>query len=181
MFEKRYKQGEDAYVARDRFICVTDGVGGWARKLVDAGGFTKEYVSHIATMYDQGDYSSLKDLLDNASKKTKAKGSSTCVMAELREENPTQLDTCNLGDSAYLLVRPKQSEENVQFEKVFRSATQQSRFNAPFQTGTDKRWPTKAYSTSHAIENNDIIIMGSDGVFDNLFDDDIIQCLYGQI
>ena len=92
---------------RDRFLCVTDGVGGWARKLVDAGGFTKEYVKHIAEMYDRGEYTTLKDLLDNASKRTKARGSSTCVMAELREEEPTVLKTCNLGDSGYLLVRPK--------------------------------------------------------------------------
>ena len=54
MFEKRWKMGEDNYVVRDKFICVTDGVGGWIRRLVDAGGFTKEYVKHIARLYDQG-------------------------------------------------------------------------------------------------------------------------------
>lgn len=88
-FEKRYKMGEwlldqigeDAFILRDDFICVMDGVGGWINKLVDAGAFTKEYTMHMANMYDQGDYTTLKDLLDNASKKTKALGSSTCVMA----------------------------------------------------------------------------------------------------
>jgi serine/threonine protein phosphatase PrpC len=106
MFEKRYKQGEDNYVVRDRFICVTDGVGGWIRKLVDTGLFTKEYVVHMADLYDKGEYTSLKDLLDNASKMTKAMGSSTCVMAELTSDDPLTLKTCNLGDSAYLLARP---------------------------------------------------------------------------
>ena len=130
---------------------VTDGVGGWARKLVDAGKFTKEYVTHIANLYDTGDFTDLKSLLDNASKMTKASGSSTCVMAQLKDESPNELFTCNLGDSAYLLLRPSRSEDVVQFETLFRSATQQSRFNAPFQTGTGKRWPTKAFSTSHPI------------------------------
>ena len=40
---------------------------------------------------------------------TKAKGSSTCVMAEIvpgSNEDEAILNTCNLGDSAYLLVRP---------------------------------------------------------------------------
>lgn len=46
-FEKRDEMGEDAYVLRDRFICVTDGVGGWIRKLVKTGNFTKEFVRHI--------------------------------------------------------------------------------------------------------------------------------------
>jgi hypothetical protein len=43
-FEKRDEMGEDNYVVRDRFICVTDGVGGWIRKLVRTGFFTKEFV-----------------------------------------------------------------------------------------------------------------------------------------
>ena len=85
---------------------MTDGVGGWIRKLVHTGLFTKEYVQHIARLYDNKDYTSLKDLLDNASKMTKATGSTTCVMAELRDENPYKMDTCNLGDSGYILVRP---------------------------------------------------------------------------
>ena len=119
-FEKRDEMGEDAYVVRDNFICVTDGVGGWIRKLVKTGKFTKEYVRHIAQLYDQKQYQNLKELLDNASKMTKAKGSSTCVMAELTAEEPDVLKTCNLGDSGYLLVRPLDNK----MEKLFRSASQ---------------------------------------------------------
>ena len=85
MFEKRYKQGEDNYIVRDRFICVMDGVGGWSRKLIDAGTFTKEFSLHMAKIYDDGNFGTLKKLLDNSSRKTKAKGSSTCVMAQLEE------------------------------------------------------------------------------------------------
>ena len=105
-FEKRYKKGEDNYVVRPNFLCVTDGVGGWIRKLVDTGLFTKEFVVHIAINYDQNSYESLKDLLDKSSKMTKAIGSSTCVMVELKNE---ELKTCNLGDSGYLLLRPTRS------------------------------------------------------------------------
>ena len=151
MFEKRCELGEDAYVVRDQLICVTDGVGGWRRKLVYTGLFTKEFVKHIAALYDAKNYTTLKDLLDNASKMTKAKGSTTCVMAELRDENPYQMDTCNLGDSGYLLVRPTHKNGEPHIEKLFRSATQQHRFNAPYQTGTEKTWPTRAFSTSHSI------------------------------
>ena len=119
MFEKRYKSGEDNFVAKSKFICVTDGVGGWVRKMVDPGLFTKEYVVHIAEMYDSGDYSNLKELLDNASKKTKAKGSSTCVMASLSSDSPTTLNTCNLGDSGYMLFRP--IRESNKFDLLFKS------------------------------------------------------------
>jgi protein phosphatase PTC7 len=78
-----------------------------------------------------------------------------------------------LGDSAYILLRPLDDK----IEKVFRSATQQHRFNAPYQTGTEKAWPTRAFSTEHIVQNDDIVVMGSDGIFDNLFDEDIICCL----
>jgi len=103
---------------------VTDGVGGWIRKLVHTGLFTKEYVRHIARLYDNKEYASLKELLDNASKMTKARGSSTCVMAELSDESPNMMKTCNLGDSGYLLVRPVKKDDQVVIEKVFRSKTQ---------------------------------------------------------
>ena len=146
MFEKRYKRGEDSYVAHPRFICVCDGVGGWIRKLVDVGLFSKEFTRHINELYVKKQYSSLKDLLDSASKMTKAKGSSTCVMAELTDSKT--LSTCNLGDSGYMLFRP-QPDGTTHF--MFKSETQQHRFNAPYQTGTDKTWPTRAKSLSHEI------------------------------
>jgi serine/threonine protein phosphatase PrpC len=122
-FEKRDEMGEDNYVVRDRFICVTDGVGGWIRKLVKTGKFTKEYVQHIAHLYDKNEYETLKDLLDNASKMTIAKGSSTCVMAELTKDKPNWLKTCNLGDSGYLVVRPQYDGKNG-IVKLYRSKSQ---------------------------------------------------------
>jgi protein phosphatase PTC7 len=46
-FEKRNKLGEDAYVAENRFICACDGVGGWIRKLVETGDFSREFAVNI--------------------------------------------------------------------------------------------------------------------------------------
>ena len=54
---------------------------------------------------------------------TKAKGSSTCVMASLSDSNPNLMETCNLGDSAYLLVRPVDDHGQLNIKKVFRSKT----------------------------------------------------------
>ena len=39
--------------------------------------------------------------------------------------------------------------------------------------------PTEAQDFDHRVEHNDIVILGSDGVFDNLFDQQIIkECIY---
>ena len=89
MYEKRWKLGEDAYViaqgnfedwrtaGRETFICVMDGVGGWQRRLVDAGKFTKEMAKHIKEIYvneytgypgkehaEGSEIRTLKDILD---------------------------------------------------------------------------------------------------------------------
>ena len=51
-FDKRHKDGEDALLVRSNFICVLDGVGGWADSLVDPGKMTKEFISHVRDLYD---------------------------------------------------------------------------------------------------------------------------------
>ena len=109
------------YLVRDRLICVLDGVGGWIEILIDSGKMTKELITHIARNYDAGDFLSLHDLLDKSVQETKAKGSTTCVFAELPETSSSQdevwMKTLNLGDSGYMILRPGASE----LEMVFKS------------------------------------------------------------
>lgn len=56
---------------------------------------------------------------------------------------------------------------------IYQSEEQQHSFNFPFQIGTHGDDPNKADNTSHIINNNDIIILGTDGLFDNLYGEDI--------
>jgi len=126
-FDKRHKQGEDnLYLAANgRLVCVLDGVGGWSEILVDAGLMTKELVGHLKNVYENryltGELSSLNDILHEAVKLTKAKGSTTCVLFELQDEAKDEksiiVKTSNLGDSGYLVLRP--SSRNL--ETVFKS------------------------------------------------------------
>lgn len=71
-----------------------DGVGGWINKLIDSGIMTKEYIGHLGDIVDLngiGDLSkevghesmSLSEIMDDAMKRQKAKGSTTIVMAHL--------------------------------------------------------------------------------------------------
>lgn len=81
---------------KETFICVMDGVGGWVRRMVDTGQFTKEMAKHIKEIYineytgypgkehtTDSKIHTLKDILDHASKRTNLPGSTTCVMAEI--------------------------------------------------------------------------------------------------
>ena len=91
------------------------------------------------------------------------------------------MKTCNLGDSGYLIVRPG-SKGNM--EKIFRSTSQQHYFNCPYQCGHKDYYnlPYNAEDNQHEVKHNDIVVMGSDGVFDNLFDEQIMkECIKPQL
>ena len=95
-------------------------------------------------------------------------------MAKFDTRNNNQIKTSNLGDSGYVLFRPNSSGN---LEKLFRSKEQQFSFNFPYQCGTGADLPYVAFDTEHEIQANDIMVMASDGVFDNMYDDDIEACV----
>jgi protein phosphatase PTC7 len=94
-------------------------------------------------------------------------GSSTACVTALRGN---QLLTANLGDSGFLLVR----EGNL----IFRSKEQQYQFNFPYQLSGEAKYSEKvekAERHSIDVQEGDIIVLGTDGLFDNLFDEQIIK------
>ena len=61
-------------------------------------------------------------------------------------------------------------------ELIFRTEEQQHAFNFPFQLGTQSGdRPADALSFSVSVSEGDIVILGTDGLYDNLFDEDILQ------
>lgn len=95
-------------------------------------------------------------------------GSSTCLLALLHH---SQLLVANLGDCSLLVLRGG--------EIIFRTDEMQHAFNFPLQLGTHSRdEPMKdAKQYNVGVENGDIVIVGSDGLMDNLFEDEIIDTL----
>ena len=169
-FEKRYKYGEDAYVLGERLIGVLDGVGGWKKKKnVDVGLMSKELAKNIQTVYDSGSAKDLNKVIKKAVKRTENRGASTVVLAELSpnfDGETATLSTCNVGDCAYMLFRPMAGQS----ELMFRSEVQKNRMK-PVSIGNHSK-PKDfkiAASNEHKLLENDIIVMASDGVWDNLY------------
>lgn len=180
-YKKRDRGGEDAWLLTEELLAVADGVGGWNRKGVDPGIFARELCAHVWSDYKKlrveegktcGEIN-LKTILIDAVAKTKAIGTSTFVMAFI-ERKEGILKTLNLGDSGFLIIRPK---DNSDFELIFRSKEQQHRFNCPYQCGTNYGPPTNADVHAHMVKDKDIVILATDGVLDNLFDQDILTCV----
>lgn len=173
---KRDKGGEDAATITESFIALADGVGGWAESGIDPAKYSRQLCKNIQglIMYDNGVkyMCNPKLLCVEAAELTTETGSSTCVIASLDKEAPI-LYTSNLGDSGYLLVRV--TDKDV--VSIFRSKEQTHGFNFPYQIGTNGDDPSRADTQVHGIEHNDILVVGTDGLFDNVYDERIMELI----
>ncbi|XP_050408002.1 protein phosphatase PTC7 homolog [Patella vulgata] len=178
---KKWTFGDDAYfIARNKtsdVIGIADGVGGWRNYGVDPSAFPRTLMATCERMVHEGRFrpqapasvieDSYQELMQQ---KMPLIGSSTACIVSLHREERT-IYTANLGDSGYLLIRDNQV--------VHRSQEQQHYFNTPYQLSvvppsqeglvlSDS--PDMAESNSHAVEEGDIILLGTDGLFDNMTD-----------
>ncbi|GAA0168188.1 protein phosphatase [Lithospermum erythrorhizon] len=166
--DKEETGGEDAH-----FICtdnhaigVADGVGGWADLGVNAGLYARELMTNTVTAIQEEPRGSIDPAraLEKAHSSTKARGSSTACIITLTEQG---LHACNLGDSGFMVVREGST--------VFRSPSQQHDFNFPYQleSGIDGDLPGSGEVFKIPVASGDVIIAGTDGLFDNLYNNEI--------
>lgn len=181
-----YCGGEDAYfIESDSGVLgIADGVGGWTRYDIDPGLFSRELMKHAAEEARAG----VVDPVENmkaAHNKTFELGSSTALVLsffkateiEDQHDHKTRIRVANLGDSGFLHLRNG--------KVLLRSTPQQSGFNCPFQllaAGSDRgQLPCEAdiYEIED-LEDGDVLVLGTDGVFDNAFPNEIAQMVYGE-
>ncbi|CAG9774033.1 unnamed protein product [Ceutorhynchus assimilis] len=171
--------GDDAwFMAKDKIadvLGVADGVGGWRAYGIDPGEFSLHLMKTCERLVSLGRFnptnpsellaSSYYELLHN---KKAILGSSTACVVLLNRENST-LYTVNIGDSGFMVVRKGRI--------IRRSEEQQHYFNTPFQLSlpppgyradvlSDR--PESASSDNFQVEDGDVILVATDGVFDNL-------------
>jgi len=174
---KKDKGGEDAYFGSDYILSVADGVGGWNQRGVDPAKYSKKLAENTErfTKSDPIKYrKNPKQMLVDVANNNKEIGSSTMVIATI-DPDSNLLRTSYIGDSSYLLVRSDPSNGN--YVTAYRSEEQQHSFNFPFQIGSMGDNPNEALAFQHELKENDILILGTDGMFDNLFDNQVLDLL----
>lgn len=149
-------------------------------------------------LFDPEPISPLDAIMDGWSitRKEKITGSSTICVASLNNET-NQLDLSNIGDCGLMVVRHMDSEtagymrdrdtprhlRNNDLRIAFLSQQQLKSFNLPYQLGysgiedhTDNfETPTDAATHSMTVFPGDIIVLATDGLFDNLDLDDLVK------
>jgi len=165
------KGGEDAcFVSSDgKVLAVADGVGGWADVGVDPAFYSRALMTGAKALTDKPNYSKNPvDVMQAGFLSTAGiKGSSTCCVVVL--DNGV-LRSANIGDSGFMLVRDK--------KVLFRSKEQQYSFNFPYQLG-EQQGETRPLSAAERRElgvlEGDLVVVGTDGLFDNLFEKQILE------
>ena len=155
---------------------VADGVGGWNQQGIDPKLLTSALIDNIRTEFTTFSEEPLKRLVEKAYENMRLQRKEirfgSCTLALLTFDHATNhLNSFNLGDSGFMIVRDG---------KVFwKSAEQQRYFNAPYQIGLIDGHPADlpevGKSDSFVVQSGDVVIVRTDGLFDNLFDKDILQ------
>ena len=193
--KKEAKGGEDAF-----FVCenkiglgVADGVGGWNEFGVNPSLYAKSLMENCKQEIEKssgccGMMKSGEEYLTNAYEKCKKiEGSSTALLCVF--QSGSLMEICNIGDSAAMILR--KSRKNGKYVQTLKTIEQQHYFPVPYQlAGNITHFVEKSKAKNRTIisdtpkdcnkyyvntQKRDIVILGTDGLWDNVFDAEIIK------
>lgn len=162
---------------------VADGVGGWQESGVNPADYSRGLMQ-VACMYLEGTGPFSQEqrppgplidprgALHAAHMRTRVAGSSTACVMQL-DQARRMLVAANLGDSGFIVIRGGKI--------IARSKPLQHYFDCPLQLGC---YPDFVEATDTAdmadlyrvpLQPGDIIVAGSDGLWDNAFEHEIIK------
>eukprot|EP00798_Chlamydomonas_sp_ICE-L_P015914 gene15914-22048_t len=180
--DKVAKGGEDAWftsTAGCGAVGVADGVGGWAEEDINPAEYARAVTRKCEEAVQDTDWdedSSVIDILEFAQASISSPGSCTVCLAVLR---PTGvLDVANLGDAGVRVIRGT--------KLAFSTTAQEHQFNMPYQMASpgilpDTDMASDAMQYQFELRQGDVVITGSDGLFDNMWDDQLVAQVYGYV
>jgi len=186
--------GEDSYFYASNSngifaLGVADGVYEWRNMGIDAGLFSQQLVEYCRQAVELGTTDVLR-VLQFAMKHLRragTQGSSTACIV-LIDTLQGRLAAANVGDSGFVLLgRGAGSHRGAnsgrgQLQIRYRSPQQEHSFGHPYQLGhhdaADE--PEDAMLTTMPVYPGDIIVIGSDGLFDNLHDEEIVELVQAE-
>lgn len=206
---KSFKFGDDAwFISKQKYtdvLGVADGVGGWHQVGIDPSKFSfnlmrtcKRYVEQEFNIAENAKSINAKTpisilkqsynaLLENKNNSLCTGSSTACIIVFQRDTN--LLHTANLGDSGFVVVRNKRI--------IHKSQEQRHYFNSPFQMAIlpdevepDRAEPNgdmepvndspdRATTSSFKLSEGDFIVVATDGLWDNLGEEELLRELAG--
>jgi protein phosphatase PTC7 len=168
--------GEDSFLLSSYVIGVADGVGGYRDLKVNSGYFSNKLMENAKALAEKAKVRDPKELLSLAYDKIVqnnevSRGGTTACIASFLPNG--LLKVANLGDSGVMVIR----DEKCVFQNTEDRTNNTQGFNCPMQLSIPPRYTRPAHSMTDEfkLQLGDIVILGSDGLFDNLFPDEIAR------
>jgi len=141
---------------------------------VDAGAFSSVLVHAAGERSLLNPRISCQDLMAHSLDQAKVPGSATFIVASLEEQSGSLSVAC-LGDSGARVIRRGQV--------VLATPPQQHKFDMPYQLACEAfvtaeyNTPADAQCTSFQTQEGDWVILASDGLYDNMYDKEVLEIL----
>lgn len=151
-------------------MAIADGVSGWAERGVNPALFSRELMANTSDLIlDEEVNFDPQMLLKKAHAATSSTGSATVIVAMLEKNGILKI--VNVGDCGLRIIRKGQV--------IFCTRPQEHYFDCPYQLSSEKSGQTyhDAMLCSVKLLEGDTIVMGSDGLFDNVFDHEIVTII----
>ena len=159
------KRDIDVSMPNHYYIGVADGVGMWRKEGVDSALYSQHLLHsarEVIGAYENPDpYKVLTEAWENTTIVHHVKGS--CTVCLFRVSPDGWVDGVQVGDSGLRLVRDG--------KVVYRTSEQEHLFGFPYQLGhisTTK--PQDCIHHRFQVRPGDVLVLGSDGLFDNVSD-----------
>jgi protein phosphatase PTC7 len=176
---------QDAAFYDENFVLVNDGVGGWDQYGVDSSAYSAN-LTYFLSESERKKCETEKEIRKRWKKAYESmknegiQGSTTVLEASFCPDDDT-LKIANLGDCKLSVFR-KNTKSSKSTKVVYSSTPQSYRFNFPYQLSsrTDAIFEEgirAAVINSLELKSGDVIIIGSDGIWDNLYEKKIIKII----
>ncbi|GAB2225288.1 hypothetical protein Droror1_Dr00006079 [Drosera rotundifolia] len=159
---------EDAYfLTQWNLFGVADGAAQWSFDGIDRGGYASELMRSCETVASSEENDVLidvKEILKKSAAAAKSPGLAAFLVARL---NNQALHVANIGDTGFCVIRNGCV--------YYRSIPMVHEFNFPVRIGQDDD-PMEVLEEFHVdIEDGDVIVVATDGLFDNLYEQETVS------
>jgi len=184
----KYSHGDDTYLISNngKAIAVFDGIGGNYEYGINPRDYSYSLMTGCRIAANDKHLTDPLQILEEGFQfASKVDGSSAAIVGYLEEtqDDLMHFNVLNVGDSQFMVLR--RNENKGGFISIIKSDPQYdttvvslSNMPCPMQlTGNEERSDKPDAGIKYRVQifDGDIIIMASDGLFDNLFDNEIID------
>jgi protein phosphatase PTC7 len=202
MIKKDSSICEDAFFLLNNAAGVADGVGGWSEFGITSSLFSQALMKNCSHIFTQSfKHIDPHLVLSQAYERTTFAGSATALICAL---NDSELTFANIGDSRFLLIRfndkdepyiaqqsnvqrhvfntpfqlaniPSSKEIQCRLQENFISANKLAKMLSKYESlEFYKDTPEAAELYKFNVQEDDLVVLATDGLFDNLFLEEIL-------